>query len=42
MEKHIEQRPEVKSGKSKIGQMTPDGQKLTMKYYDKMVAETWS
>ena len=39
LEKHIEQRPEVKSGKSKIGQMTPAGKKLVMRYYDKMAAK---
>ena len=35
MHKHIEMRPDVKSGKNKIGQMTPAGQNLTMRYYDK-------
>ena len=36
MEKHIEQRPDIKSGRNKIGQMTSAGKRLTRKYYDKM------
>jgi len=36
LEKHIEQRPDVKSGKAKIGQMTDDGVGMTKKYYDNM------
>lgn len=36
LDKHIEQRPSVKSGKGKIGQMTHKGIAMTKKYYDLM------
>lgn len=36
LEKHIEQRPRIKSGSGKIGQMTYAGEKLTAAYYEKM------
>jgi GNAT superfamily N-acetyltransferase len=39
LEKHIEQRPDVKSGKSKIGQMTHSGQLMTKKYFRKMAVK---
>lgn len=39
LEKHMEQRPNMKSGKGKIGQMTPAGRQMVSKYYDKMSAK---
>lgn len=39
LEKHIEQRPKVKSGQSKIGQMTHSGQLMTRKYFRKMATK---
>ena len=36
LEKHIEQRPDVESGRNKIGQMTDAGINMTKKYYDRM------
>ena len=36
LDKHIEQRPTVKSGRGKIGQMTNKGISMTKKYYDLM------
>lgn len=36
LEKHIEQRPRVKRGIAKIGQMTDSGQMLTRAYFRKM------
>lgn len=36
LDKHIEQRPRVKSGKAKLGQMTNAGISLTKKYHDLM------
>ena len=36
LDKHIEQRPSVKSGRGKIGQMTHKGMAMTRKYYDLM------
>jgi GNAT superfamily N-acetyltransferase len=36
LEKHVEQRPTLKSGIGKLGQMTQAGYGMTQKYYDKM------
>ena len=39
LEKHIDQRPSVKSGKSKIGQMTHSGTLMTRSYFRKMATK---
>lgn len=36
MSKHIEQRPDVQSGRNKIGQMTNAGYNMTQRYYEKL------
>lgn len=36
LELHVELRPNLKSGRGRFGQMTHAGERLTMKYYDKM------